>query len=109
MIENRIEDLFNTIKESKEYKDYLNIGSVLEEDEEINLLVNEIKSLQKESVGLEYRGDESYKEVDKEIDRKVKLLNSKPIYQEYLRRMNNFNDILSESSSNIEKYVNTKI
>lgn len=109
MIENKIEDLFNAIKDSKEYKAYLNIGNVLESDEEINKLINEIKALQKKSVRLEYEKDNSYKEVDKEIEKKVNLLNSKPIYQEYLRRMNNFNDILSESSNNIEEYINSKI
>ena len=109
MIENKIEDLFNAIKDSKEYKAYLNIGNVLESDEEINKLINEIKALQKKSVRLEYEKDNSYKEVDKEIEKKVNLLNSKPIYQEYLRRMNNFNDILSESYNNIEEYINSKI
>lgn len=109
MINNRIDDLFNTIKDSKEYKDYLNIGEVLKKDKEINELVEEIKTLQKKSVNLEYNGDETYKQVDLEIEKKVKILNHKPIYKEYLRRMNNFNDILSESSYNIEKYINDKI
>lgn len=109
MIENKIEDLFNAIKNSNEYKAYLNIGNVLEKDEEINKLIKEIKALQKKSVRLEYDGNEAYKEVDKEIEKKVALLNSMPIYQEYLRRMNSFNDILSESSHNIEEYINSKI
>ncbi len=109
MIENKIEDLFKTIETSHEYQDYLNIGTVLEKDEEINKLINEIKALQKKSVRLEYNHDEDYKEVDKEIEEKVAILNDKPIYQEYLRRMNEFNDLLSASSSNIEKYINEKI
>lgn len=46
---------------------------------------------------------------NKGIKVKVDLLNSKPIYQEYLRRMNNFNDCLSASSNTIEKYINSKI
>lgn len=109
MIENRIEDLFNSIKNSYEYKEYLNIGEVIEKDEEINNLINEIKTLQQKSVKLEYNNDDTYKEVDKEIDEKVKKLNSFPIYKEYLRRVSNFNDIISESSKNIEDYVNEKI
>lgn len=109
MIENKLDNLFNTIKESDEYKAYLEIGEVIEKDTEIKDLVNEIKELQKKSVNLEYIGDDSYKDVDKLIDEKVNLLNSKPHYQEYLNRMNKFNDILSESSNNIEKYINSKI
>ena len=109
MIENKIDELFSAIEESSEYQAYLNIGKVLEDDEEINKLVSEIKELQQKSVRLEEQGDEEYKEVDKLIEEKVSLLNSKPIYQEYLRRMNAFNDIIAESSNTIEKYVNDKI
>ena len=109
MIKSKIDDLFNAIEESSEYKEYLNIGKILKKDKEITTLVQEIKELQKKSVNLEYQKDMSYKDIDLEIEKKVKLLNNKPIYKEYLRRMNNFNNILSESSSNIEKYLNEKI
>ena len=109
MIENKINELFSTIENSKEYKSYMNIGNVLKEDKEINNLINEIKTLQKKSVNLEYNNDPTYKEVDKIIEEKVNLLNSKPIYKEYLRRMNDFNDILASSSNTIENYINEKI
>ena len=109
MIDNKINELFQVIENSNEYRAYLEIGAILERDKEINTLIDDIKSLQKKSVNLEYNNDVSYKEVDKEIEEKVKLLNSKPIYQEYLNRMGEFNDILSMSSNNIEKYINSKI
>lgn len=109
MIENKLDELFSAIESSNEYQAYLNIGKVLENDEEINSLVTEIKELQQKSVRLEEQGNQEYKEIDKLIEEKVKLLNSKPIYQEYLRRMNEFNDIIAESSNSIEKYVNDKI
>ena len=109
MIEKKIDELFDAINDSSEYQAYLEIGRVLENDEEINLLVSEIKELQQKSVRLEEEGNSSYKEVDMVIEEKVKLLNSKPIYQEYLRRMNEFNDIIAESSNQIEKYINDKV
>lgn len=109
MIENKIEELFQTINESQEYKAYQNIGDVLEKDEEINNLINEIKTLQQKSVRLEEQGNEEYKEIDIEIEHLVKQLNSKPIYQEYLKRMNELNDILAMSSNQIENYINSKI
>jgi len=109
MIENKIDELFDAISSSNEYQAYLNIGKVIEADEEINSLVSEIKELQQRSVKLEEEGNLEYKEIDKLIEDKVRLLNSKPIYQEYLRRMNEFNDCLAESSNQIEKYVNSKI
>lgn len=109
MIENKINELFDTISSSKEYQAYLNIGKVIEQDEEINTLIKEIKALQQKSVRLEYENNPEYMEVDKEIKTKVDLLNSKPIYQEYLRRMSNFNDCLSASSNTLEEYINSKI
>lgn len=109
MINEKIDELFQAIQESKEYKAYQNIGSVLDNDKEIKKLVSEIKELQQKSVRLEEAGNEEYKEIDKLIYEKVSLLNSKPVYQEYLRRINEFNDILSSSSNQIEKYINGKI
>lgn len=109
MIQTKIDELFQAINNSKEYQTYLKIESILENNHEIKQLVSEIKKLQQKSVNLEYQNDERYKKVEEEIAEKVKLLNSKPIYQEYLRRMNELNDILAESSSQIEKYINSKI
>ena len=109
MIENKIDELFDAINDSYEYQAYLEIGKVLENDKEINSLVSEIKELQKKSVKLEEEGNLEYKEIDKVIEEKVSLLNSKPIYQEYLRRMNKFNDCLAESSNSLEKFINNKI
>lgn len=109
MIDKTLDELFETIEASKEYQSYLEIGSVIEKNKEVNDLIQEIKELQKKSVRLEEVGDEEYKEVDKLIDEKVKYLNSIPIYQEYLRRMREFNSCLSESSNTIEKYINDKV
>lgn len=109
MIENKIDELFDTIKNSKEYKAYLNIGEVLDNNKEVNDLVNEIKKLQQESVRLEEQGDIKYKEIDKVIEEKVNTLNNIPVYKEYLRRMDEFNNIITESKDNIEKFINDKI
>ena len=87
----------------------MNIGEVLENNKEVNDLVSEIKKLQQESVRLEEQGDIKYKEIDKVIEEKVNILNSIPVYQEYLRRMDEFNNIITESKDNIEKFINKKI
>jgi cell fate (sporulation/competence/biofilm development) regulator YmcA (YheA/YmcA/DUF963 family) len=105
MIENKIDDLFKAIENSKEYQDYLKIGETLSKDNSINELIEEIKKLQKKSTMLEYNNDDSYKEVDKEIEKKVQQLNEIPAYREYLNKMNEFNDILAMSSKMLEDYV----
>ena len=105
----KIDELFQTIISSNEYKSYEEINKILENNKEITSLVNTIKKLQKESVKLEYNKDVKYKEIDKQIKEKINKLNSIPLYKEYIRRMNELNDILSESSFQIEKYINSKI
>ena len=109
MIDNKLDELFDAIESSQEYISYLNIGKVLEQDKEVNDLVNEIKMLQQKSVRLEEEGNLEYKNIDKVIEEKVSILNNKPIYKEYLRRMNDFNDTLAQSSNMIESYINEKI
>ena len=109
MINNKINELFETIKNSKEYLAYQNIGEVIKDNDEINNLVNEIKKLQQQSVKLEEEGNIKYKEIDKVIEEKVTTLNNIPIYKEYLRRMDEFNDLITESKNNIELFINEKI
>lgn len=109
LLNKKIDDLFQAIHESSEYQEYVSICKVIDSSDEIQQLVNEIKRLQQKSVRLEEKKDDSYKEVDKVIEEKVNKLNSIPLYQEYIRRMNQLNDILAESTFQIEKYINDKI
>ena len=109
MIQTKINELFESIKNSKEYLAYQNIGQVLNENEEVNNLEKEIKKLQQDSVRLEEENNPKYKEVDKLIEEKVEKLNSIPVYQEYLRRMNEFNDVIANSRNNIEEYIDDKL
>ena len=101
--------LYNSINNSTEYKEYLEINNILKEDKKINNLINEIKSLQKEAVKLESEGNTKYKEIDKEIDTLVKKLNSIPKYIEYKDKLKKFNNVLKVSSTLIEDYIDDKI
>ena len=65
MIESSIEDLFNSINNSNEYKEYKLIVNTLESNKEVIDLIEEIKKLQKEAVNLEYKNDDRYLELDK--------------------------------------------
>ena len=109
MIDSSIEELFETINNSKEYLEYKKIVSILKDNKKVNALIEEIKNLQKEAVNLEYHNDDRYKEIDKEIDKKVKLLNSNKDYQEYLNKLKEFNNALLASSSLIEDYIDEKV
>ena len=108
-VESKLEALFNSIENSKEYKEYLKIKNILDKDEEIKEQIEEIKELEKQATYLEYIGDEKYKEIDLEIMKKTDILNNKPVYQEYLNKMNELNDELAISSNMIEKYIEEKV
>ena len=109
MINSSLEDLFNTIENSSLYKEYKKMESILSKDKEIKELLDEKKELEKEATYLEYIGDDKYKELDEEIKRKADILNNKQVYQEYLNKMEEFNNELAMSSKMIEKYVEEKV
>ena len=109
MINSSLEELFNAIENSDLYKEYKKMSLILEKDKDIKKLIDKIKELEKQATYLEYIGDESYKEVDKEIKELEKVLNQKPIYREYLNKMEEFNNELSTSSKMIESYVAEKV
>lgn len=109
MIEGSIEELFDSINNSKEYKEYKKISSMLNDNKEVKELINEIKELQKEATNLEYNENEEYKEVDKVIEEKTKVLNNNKYYQEYLSKLKKFNTVLLASSSLIEDYIEDKV
>lgn len=109
MIESSIEELFNSINNSNEYKEYKLIVDTLESNKEVIDLIEEIKKLQKEAVKLEYKNDDKYLEVDKIIKEKEEILNNNKDYQEYLSKLKEFNNTLLASSSLIEDYVTDKV
>lgn len=109
MINNSLEELFNSIENSDLYKEYKKMSDILGKDKEIRKLIDEIKELEKKATYLENNGDDKYKEVDEEIKRKADVLNNKHIYQEYLEKMDEFNNELAMSSKMIDKYVSEKV
>ena len=108
-MENSIQELFDSIENSSLYHEYLKMKDILDKDSEIKELIDEIKELEKEATYLEFIGDDKYKELDEEIKKKADILNSKHVYQEYLNKMEEFNDELAISSKMIEKYVSEKV
>lgn len=109
MIESSIEELFDSINNSNEYKEYLSITEELNNNKEVMNLINEIKSLEKEATKLEYNGDDKYKEIDNIIEEKTNILNNNSSYKDYLSKLKKFNNALLASSSMLEDYLNSKV
>lgn len=91
MSDNKLDELFNDIKNSSYYKEYKKIGKILEDDNEINMQINEIKELQKEASFLEANNDIRYKELDEIIKKRVEILNSNNNYKKYLEMIDMLN------------------
>ena len=108
-MENKLEELFNSIENSSLYKEYKQMEDILSKDKSIKKQIEEIKQLEQEATHLEHIGDPKYKEIDEQIKEKAVLLNSNPVYQEYLSRMDDFNDELAASSKMISDYINEKV
>ena len=108
-MENSLEELFNSIENSDLYKEYKKMEEILSKDKTIKKSIEEIKKLEQEATHLEHIGDPKYKEIDELIKKKADKLNSNPVYQEYLNKMDDFNDELSISSKMINDYIKEKV
>ena len=109
MINSSISELFNTIENSKLYKDYKKMADILNRDSEIKEIIDEIKELEKKATYLESIGDNKYLEIDEIIKEKANILNNKQVYIEYLEKMEEFNNELAISSNMINKYISEKV
>ena len=109
MVNSSIEELFYSIENSSLYKRYKKMSDILSKDSGIRAILEEIKELEKEATYLEEIGSDKYKDIDEEIKKKADILNNNYVYQEYLNKMNEFNDELSVSSRMIEKYIEEKV
>lgn len=105
MINEKIDSLFNSIYNTNEYIEYNKIKELLSTNQEINDLIENIKKLQKEATYKESINDISYKQIDQEINKLIKLLESYPLYNEYINKKENLNNILSMITYNINKYL----
>ena len=91
-----VDELYNLIKESYLYKRYLDIESQVDDNEDINLLVNEIKKLQKQAVNEEYKREHNkLKEIEETLESKKSELNNIPLYAEYIKVSEQINELIN--------------
>ena len=97
-IKEDIDNLFQKLKESNNYKNYLKVVKDMESTKEIVSLIKEIKRLQK------IYANEKDKNVNKKLCVLKDKLNSYPIYQSYLIIKDELNNELFEIKDIFEKY-----
>ncbi len=87
------------------------INNMTDESSAVLALLENLQreDLEKEATILEYKKDPKYKELDKLIKEKINILNNNQLYIDYLKKMEDLNSILKESSTIIEKYLEENI
>jgi len=86
LLNNKLDDVINCIKESSEYKKCLELQTKMNDNTDIIELVKKIKLLQKKYIKSNYSSD-----VKTELDEVTEKLNSIPIYASYLENLEKVN------------------
>lgn len=94
-----LDEVILCIKESKEYEMCISLKEKMENNEEINKLVNEVKELQKKYVKSNY--DEKIK---KELDLTNQRLEEIPIYNIYLSNLEKVNEKIDYVKDSLNDY-----
>lgn len=104
----KIDEIVEYIEESDTYKRYKDIEKKLENDSDIMDNVNKVKSIQKEIVKLEFE-KKDISNLEKEIEDILSVLNTYPIYQEYIYLQEDLDNTFQSIKSIIETYINDKL
>lgn len=105
LILDKVDEIVKEIRNSKEYQDYQFLFQKLFEHEKANILIQKVKSLQKEIVKRESIG-ESILDLEKEINSLLETLNSIPLYVEFIEKQEELNSIYQNIKIRIETYFN---
>ena len=104
----KIDEIVKYIEESDTYKRYKDIEKKIENDSDIMDNVNRVKSIQKEIVKLEIE-KKDISNLEKEIEDILSVLNTYPIYQEYIYLQEDLDNTFQSIKSIIETYINDKL
>jgi len=101
----KTDEIIDIIKNSEEYKKYIEVSSKLKEHKEIMTLIDEVKTLQKKLVK-EKSLKRDITSIDEEINKKLEQLEGYPIYLEYIYLQEDLNNSIQLVKEGIENYIN---
>ena len=103
-IKDKFVEVIESLKNSYDYQKYLELKKEMLANDKINKLINEIKTFQKELVKKEYNKQDFSLE-EKEINKRLEILDSIPLYVEY----NKFQSLVNEELTLIKDKINNYI
>ena len=99
----KVDELVSIIKNSNDYKRYIELKTIME-NSEIMPIINKIKKVQRESIKNESRGINTLK-LEEEIESLKKELDSYPIYREYTYLQEDLNNDFQNIKKIIEDII----
>ena len=99
-----IDELVNTIINSKEYKNVVQIKEKMNNNKGLISLITEVKNLQKKYIKRNY--DEKIKQ---ELEKKEEELNNIPIYSVYNENLKVVNEMISLITDELNNYFYEKL
>lgn len=104
---NKIDDLVDTIKDSKEYKHYLELEDKIKSNKEIMSLIEEVKTKEKAIVNSKNINDTD--SLKRELDHLLSKLDEYPLYVEYIELQEDFNNLFGTIKDKLNNYFEDKI
>ena len=101
-IEKKALELVKAIKDDNKYKEYINLRKKLKDNKDIMSKMQEVKRLQKEYV----KGAYLDKEIETKLNSLLKELEQDSLYQEYLAKEKEINNILNDISEGLNIIFN---
>ena len=99
----KIDDIIDLIKESKEYQDYHFLFDKLDKNEQANLLIKEVKELQKQIVKKEVLKDSTF-ELENKLNYLLEQLNKIPLYVEFVEKQEKLNEKYQSVKQKLDNY-----
>ena len=96
----KVSEIITYIKNTEEYKNYLQARKLLAKDQELNTLINNIKKYQQEIV----KNPERKQELELKIQECLAILNTSPLYLEYETYQEEVNNLLTIFENKVNKY-----
>jgi cell fate (sporulation/competence/biofilm development) regulator YmcA (YheA/YmcA/DUF963 family) len=103
-INDSLDSLVNSIKDSSVYIEYKHILNQVKNNDNIKALVKEIKILQKKLVNEKFLNKDILS-IEKELKIKEELLLNIPLYQEYLNKSMELNELIQVVSKMMQNYL----
>ncbi len=100
-LKDAFDNLIESIQNSQEYQEYLELEKQVAEHDEINKKIQEVKTLQKKMVKLEYQGL-PISEIEKQYQEKIEELEKNPLYKTFIEKQKEVNETLQSIKSQIE-------